>query len=427
MSADPAGVTKALSGPRVLETERESEADLAEATQPFPAFPKLVGVLDELASSIAPSLAYEQKALYLLIVVGLHLSGRVKLATDPWLQPRFYGCAISPPGQTKSAVDKEVRRVLFPEPQQTGGREMYAFPPLPEPKIGVEFSVNSGPALVQLLEENRRVLLVPDELAGMFEKARQTVNSPNTLFNELLRLYESNETGRTVVRRRGESSGHIKLTDAHLAVYGGATPQSFDKMWQGTGGAGAGLQSRFVLAYSDCPPPPFQKLADENEVRRVVQILLERLRDAPETLMMSAEAQTLVIEWTASHKDGIPSRSLDMAKRAAMVLAATGELRTVDTGAMAWGLAFADYQIELKARLMPADADNSVQAFENRIVGVYQRNGRATKRQVRRALHPERYPGGFAAYEKAMTALIRSGRLKTVGQNHAGSAILDLD
>lgn len=414
----------------------ENEPDLDEATQPYPEFPRLIGILDELASTVAPSLAYSQKALYTLTVVGLKLSGCVKLATDPWLQPRFYGVSIAPAGQTKSAVEKEMRQILLPQPiQQSGGINTYRFPPLPGPNVTVEFSVNSGPALVQLFGDGAtHILLAPDEMTGLFEKARSTATSPNTLMSELLRLYEGNETGRTVVRRGGDKGAHITVPNAHLAIFGGATPQSFDRMWRGTGGEGVGAQSRFILCYSDCPLPPFQQLTDEKTAIHVLSQLRRQLEAVPEMLTITDEAQQLVIDWVKQHEGNLPTRSLDMAKRAAMIVAATGEAkilssgtRAIDERAMAWGLAFADYQIVLKKRLMPSDADGNVQAFENRVIGVYERNKKATERQARRVIHPERYPGGHDAFGRAFYALIRSGRLKVVAKTTAGTKIYELD
>jgi hypothetical protein len=424
------------------ETRQKEEPDLLESTQPFPPFPRLIGVLDELASAIAPSLAYEQKALALLTGIGLKIAGRVKLATDPWLQTRLYSASISPPGQTKSAADKEVRRALWPQPLNTdesfetlddnpkqmslGQQLLYPHPPLDGSPITVEFSVNSGPALVQLLSESPRVFLAPDELAGMFEKARSTSSSPNTLFNELLRLYEGNETGRTVVARRGEKGTHLKLTNVFLAIYGGATPQSFERMWRGTGGDGAGLQSRFTIAYSDCPLPAFQTLTDGKELQRLMPILNSRLRSVPENLTMTDEAQTMTIEWVAGHEEGLPARTLDTAKRVAMILASTLESKCIDTQVMRWALDFAEYQIVLKKRLMPADADNNVQAFEHKIVAVFDRNYQATLSQVRRAIHPERHSGGHEAYNRAVNALIRSGRLMVASKTTSGTHVYKL-
>jgi hypothetical protein len=421
------------------ETRQKEEPDLPESAQPFPPFPRLIGVLNELALAIAPSLAYEQKALALLTGVGLKIAGSVKLATDPWLQTRLYSASISPPGQTKSAADKEVRRALWPQPLNTdesfgtlndnsrkGGQQLYPHPPLEGAPIAVEFSVNSGPALVQLLSESPRVFLAPDELAGMFEKARSTSSSPNTLFNELLRLYEGNETGRTVVARRGEKGTHLKLTSVYLAIYGGATPQSFERMWRGTGGDGAGLQSRLTIAYSDCPLPAFQTLTDGKELQRLMPILNSRLRAVTENLTMTDEAQTMTVEWVAGHQEGLPARALDTAKRVAMILASTLESKCVDAQVMRWALDFAEYQIALKKRLMPADADNNVQAFEHKIVAVFDRNYQATLSQVRRAIHPERHSGGHEAYNRAVTALVRSGRLMVASKTTSGTHVYKL-
>jgi len=121
------------------------------------------------------------RVLHLLTCVGLKLLVALALATDPWLQPRFYSTMIGPPGSTKTAVDKELRRVLFPIGTPGSG---YTIPLLPTPplstEIEVELSINSGPALVQALDEHNRILIAPDELSGLVEKARQTTNSPNS-------------------------------------------------------------------------------------------------------------------------------------------------------------------------------------------------------------------------------------------------------
>lgn len=86
-----------------IEVEQD-EPDLAEVADPYPEFPGVFGVLHELACVIAPSLAYAPKVLHLFTCVGLSISGRVKLATDTWLQTRFYSASTTPPGQAKTAI-----------------------------------------------------------------------------------------------------------------------------------------------------------------------------------------------------------------------------------------------------------------------------------------------------------------------------------
>ena len=127
---------RAKSGPQLI-GDADTPQQLVEPEQtaepPLPEFPRLVGPLDDFIRSITHDLPYEYKAVCALAWAGLEMSGCVQLATDPFLQPRFYACMIGPPGTGKSASEKEVRRALGP-----------CFP-----QIHVEYSVDSGPALIE--------------------------------------------------------------------------------------------------------------------------------------------------------------------------------------------------------------------------------------------------------------------------------------
>ncbi len=410
------------------ETEAEDIAD------PFPEFPKLFGPVHDLAELIGPSLAYSHKVLHLLTCLGLHLSGRVTLATDPWLQSRFFAAMVGPPGSTKSAVDKEVRGTLFPRALEQAGEIRYRHAPLLS-DIAVEFSINSGPALTQAFEDNPtgKVLIASDELSSLFEKARTTTASPNSLHGEFLRLYESNEIGRRVVqnRKRDKKTGEIledpgkftKITNAKLAIIAGATDKSFEGIWTGTGGAASGLQSRFSLSYSTQMLPPFQVLMDEQRAADTLGELMRVLAKAADSLVVSELAQKEVTDWVERQAGEIPPRVLDTAKRAAIVLASCDQTSEVTGAVMRWCLAFADYQVQLKARLMPADASSDVQAFENRILAFVLRHKQASGRQIVMGINPSRYPGGYVAFERATQALTRSGALVSVGKTRAGKHI----
>ena len=272
--------------------------------------------------------------------------------------------------------------------------------------------------------------MAPDELSSLFEKARSTANSANSLFGELLRLYDSNETGRVVIgneteQRKGRA--HTKLTDAHLAIFSSATPPVFERIWQGTSGASSGLQSRFVLSYSDQRIPPFQEITERQVVAGIVGELAYVLKDAPTKLTMSNEAQEAVGLWSNLKAPDAPQRILDMGKRCAMNLAACAGTAEIDLGIMELALDFATYQYRVKDRLMAPDADGNVQAFENRVIAFYTRVGQATLREARNSIRPERYPGGFNAFERACGCLVRTGKLRRVGENRSKTSIFELD
>ena len=131
-------------------------------------------------------------------------------------------------------------------------------------------------------------------------------------------------------------------------------------------------------------------------------------------------------------------RVLDMGRRFAFVLAACNGATEVDEEMAALAVRFVDYQIAACERLMPDDASNPVQAFENRIIRFFERQmqkareeGRdwqgATQREVRNYIKPENSPGGHTPYNRAFESLTRSGKLKQVTANRVGKEIWKLD
>jgi hypothetical protein len=132
------GTPKPTSRGLVQKTESivVDEPSVNEEAGSLPAFPRLPGPLGILVEGITSDLPYDHKALAAITYMGIGLARRVALQPDHWLQPRFYSCMVGPPGSAKSAAEFEVRRALC-EGQSPILRE-----------LAVEFSIDSGPALV---------------------------------------------------------------------------------------------------------------------------------------------------------------------------------------------------------------------------------------------------------------------------------------
>jgi hypothetical protein len=393
----------------IQEPETADEPQLSTQEESSPQFPRLPGQLGNLIDAITCDLPYEHKALSTLAYIGLKLSGRVRLASEPFLQPRFYACMVGPPGTGKSSAEKEVRRALF-------GAVLEG--------VQYELSIDSGPALVEALAENPRIIYAPDEMADAFEKAKQTATGRNSLFGEFLRLYESNETARRVVKKNAEA---IHLSNVHFAMIGSATPERFERMWTGTSGASGGLQSRFVLSFSEKALPIIKTPSDEQALSLAVGELADILNADQPVIRLSNDAQDWIQDWAAFKDLSDSPRVLDMAKRFALVLAACNRTDEVDGETMRRALAFADYQIAVHERLMPRDAAGWVQAFENRIIAFFERHGRATERQMRQRIVPERYQGGYGSFQQACRNLVGTGKLKQAGKTRKNTPIWELD
>jgi len=346
-------------------------------------FPRLTGPLGRLVEGITDDIPYEHKALAAVTYVGLALSGRTELAPPHnHLQPRFYACLVGPKGTLKSAAQKEVNRAL----EGLGN-------------VSVEHSINSGPALVVALKENSRLLYAPDEMAGAFAKAKT-----GRMFDDFKTLYEDNK-----ISNRVKNSPPTVATGCHFAMSGSCTRESFARMWLGTGGAGDGLQSRFVLSFSEKQRPHTQIKKPNNDalVALAVEELQHALASVPRRIELPEQegAFTKGLAGTGEHINLDYSRVVDMGRRFALVLAACNGKTQIDDETMSLGRAFISYQIAAYRPLLPPDAINLVEGFEKRILLFFAKHQPASYRDLRNNIRPENSPGGFGPFKAAFNNL----------------------
>jgi hypothetical protein len=269
----PAG--QAASNEIEVETQEEIEEEL-------PDFPRLSGSLSQLADALCPDIPYEFKVMAAVTHWGLIRSGLDVLENEPHLQPRFYTCFIKEPGWGKSAALNEVRTIMQ----------------ILSVRYSAMSSIDSGPALVDEFsdradkmkmagdDKSARVLLDPDEMRDLFEKAKVSSQGRNSLFTELLKLYESNRTGN-----RSRKAGKSQIENAHLAILAGATPQGYETMWTGTGGGSLGLQSRFVLVTTSAGKMPIKKTpTDGTALADCVKRLMDQVSKPGQTVKLDPEA-----------------------------------------------------------------------------------------------------------------------------------------
>jgi hypothetical protein len=420
----------------VLEPEKSIEEE------PLPEFPAFTGALADLSAALCPDLPYCHKFMTALTLVGGVLSGRVRLADTPYLDPRFYTVLIDVGGAGKGGAWLQVRAALT---SLLG--DLY-----------IKNSVESGPALVQHLAFEPRTLLFSDELSGLFEKAKVTGSSKNTLFTELLTLYEGHETENDAKSNLALSSkirdeicegSSIKVANAHLSMLGLVQPLLYQTMWGGTKGGSSGLQSRLVLASSGqltVPEPQVPSDAEKVDaaVARVKSQLARYVKDsdyedspitepdkASGTIYRSPDIGQRQRDWWQERMGllGASSRLPALMSRFAMLLAVTNDLEEITPEIFEQVLAFGEYQIQLCARFNPSDSVSFVHAFEDLIIRMFQKHGLdgLTFAQVRRYVNPEQKKllGGYGPFWSAWNNVLRVERVITIGQTQR-SAIYGL-
>ena len=276
-------IAKAISGeepkneptaaPQSVEVGKcEPEPEITE--EPLPGFPRFTGSLADMSEALAPDLPYCLKLMSAVTIVGSLLAGKVYIAGSTHIDPRFYTVMIDTKGAGKGGSWNEVRGALGP---------------LILDNLNIAPSIDSGPALVLELAEHPRTLLYADELDKVFETAKPTGSSRNSLFAELLTLYDGHETGnnakanfqlpketRDRVCKNGSAS--INITNARFSLLGGVQPDVFATMWRGVKGGANGLQSRFVLVSSgnNSVPEP-QRAGDRAVIRQSVDGVVEQV------------------------------------------------------------------------------------------------------------------------------------------------------
>lgn len=412
----PAPATPAQAQAAVQGSEEE---EIIEIEEKLPEFPVFTGSLNDLCDAMSPDIPYPFKLVAAITHMGLIRSGLDTLTAEPHIQPRFYTALIAQPGRGKTAAINEVSKIM------KGVASNYK-----------QFSsIDSGPALVDAFNEQRKdsimktdvnqtlseslapkILLSPDEIKGVFEKAKITAGSRNSMLDELLKLYEGNTTGNRV--RGAKISIHIE--NAHLGLLGGATEAGYSGMWVGTGGAADGLQSRIIpVGIEDRKMPSVQKPPDADKLAAVIPKLIEQAQRPSQNFDMSPDAFELFDAWWKSKDQSKASetRIEGIVKRLLIVLAATNDVTVISPDLMQQAIDFGDFVIACRDKFNPLDASTWCQAFENLIISVHQKHGDLTPNACRRLVHPERRPGGAGPFLQAYKNLVQAGILKECGQS----------
>jgi Bifunctional DNA primase/polymerase, N-terminal len=389
LSKASAKITEILDGLKAYaEAIEELRAEIRAKEERLPEFPTLPGSIHDLATAVLPDFPYSFKAMAAVTRIGLALSGRTSLGAFDTLQPRFYTVMVADKWRGKTAANNAIGCFLDPICSYSAKK-----------------SVDSGPMLVKLFsripEVYKKILLDPDEMKSVFEKSKDSANSKNTMFSELLRLHDSNQTGHATLKE-----GDTQITAAHLAIIGGATFESYEQMWLKSGGGNDGLQSRFTVVSSNSGVLPIERRpTDKDAADRAAKRIERQIAGAGGFVKIDTGAYEVFHKWWEPIKDDKHSARLsDIVQRFAVVLAVTTDTQVIGADLMAVSVAFGTHVLACRERFNPDDAMSHVQQFEQRIEKAF-KDGPMTDRQLLAKVRPDRRPGGYNSYYVALKAL----------------------
>ncbi len=403
------------------------------ASEPYPEFPEMSGALWNLAREMFPELPMSLKFMALVTNWGLVRSGLDIFAGQRNLQTRFYTCLITEPWRGKTAAMNEAHNYL-----------LAIYPPV----LLYADSVDSAPALVDDFEDLRKahpsadrllILLHADEMVELFEKAKTTAQSRNTLGSAYLNLFESNTVSNRA--RQANKGKRIQIENAHFAILGGTTIEGYAQMWQKTGGGANGLMSRFIPIGTNAGMMPSTLRESTADAAKYLRQIIELSQKPKQTVYLEGEADRILSDWWMPYRKANPPnpsvvRVLDIVKRMILVLAVTNPSEDdllgddncirVEPSLVRQACAFGDYIITMRDRLNPADSYSAVQSFENAIIGEFEKHPDETRTKpvIMSRLNVNRTPGGIGAFVKAWDNVIRhTDKVKQVGVSRKGEAV----
>jgi hypothetical protein len=303
---------------------------------------------------------------------GLICAERLRLANDDLETfPNLYTVLVAPTGGKKSTA---VRKIVdfFSDMGLTQNLQDYQSA-LVFPKAG------SGEGLLKLFKpavkegnqwvthDRHRVLLTPDEFQELLHKCR-TENS--TLAPELTSLFDGTSAGNITKDKA------INVTDGHLSIIGCITTKLWDETWSQGSERSLGLLNRLFIVSSLPRPKVFMPpVADAEKLKLIKERIrqqISRHQRIPITEDGLVEFRKFYLKLDQNLEES--TRIETIAKKLALVLAVTNDKATINSSIARMAIRLAEYQVIVRQRLNPSEAQNVIAKSENRLRDYLQRH-----------------------------------------------------
>ncbi|HLG97245.1 MAG TPA: DUF3987 domain-containing protein [Bryobacteraceae bacterium] len=361
-------------------------------------FPKecFVGPLGEFAQVMSDNSQVPPEFFYAagLTMFGAMVSTKVKLAIRFDVEPRLYTVLLGQSGMVKKSTAMKQTIRFF---QSLKGGASY---------VSVCNGVGSGEGLASALNEapRGRMVLAYDELRGLIDKCAITGSS---LLSSVTSLYEQTELQNQI-----KSKSHSVLCkDAHLAVLGCCTTETYNHIWS-SAAIGIGLLNRLFVVMADGGKivawPDEIPEANVDRLRGYFEGYLQRAHRDQDGIKFdrTPEAQALWEKWCERLRPSAHATRLDTIGFKIMgPLALLMERKAIDAEVMGVVCKLLDYELDVRTITDPIDADSIIARLEESVRRHLHIKGSLTKNQLRQSTSADKH--GVWMFEQALNNLLR--------------------
>lgn len=358
--------------------------------QPPLAFPDIMsGVAGSFGEIYASYLEPPAHFFYMafLTCLGNVLTGRLVVNSELSPEPRFYAVIVG-----ASADDRK----------STAIAKTAAFFEEVVPEFSVCHGVGSAEGLQRKLVKSPKVVLFCDEFKAFVSKCK--IES-SVLLPCVTTLFESDRYEAHTAKSR------INIKNAALSILAACTTDTYE-MIMDTHFLAIGFPNRLFLV----PGHGQRRFSFPNRVsedeKAMLELHLRRLLDfvgERRELEITENARRLYHEWYMALPQSVHAKRLDTYAMRFMGLLAVNDLKpSIDEETVRKVIALCDWQLQVRRRYDPIDADSVVARLEEKIRRVLQ-TGPKKRRELSKAVNAHR--AGLWMFNMALSNLLAAGQI----------------
>jgi hypothetical protein len=351
------------------------------------AFPKqaIVGSLGEVAVELSKGTEVPEEFIFATALTCLAsiVSGELKLKIGLDSDTRLYTVLLGTSHETKksSAMKRTITFFQSIKPQWT-----------------VIYGAGSAEGLGKELNKNSRILLAYDELRAFIDK---TNIKASVLLPMATSLFENYSWDNPTKDRS------LSIRNARLSLVGCCTTGTYEHLWTSEAIA-IGLINRLFVVDADAKPRIAWPTPPDEDVLATLRARIQgQLAQLPLCFDVTPDAKTAWENWYCNHQRGEHSRRLDtIGFRLIPLIALTMDKEIVDQEVVEIVTAILGYELNVRMRTDPIDADGLVAKLEEAIRRTLKARGPLPKRSLQQIVHAHRY--GIWVFDSAIQNLIRN-------------------